>query len=79
MDDLHIGGVLLVVYPRGNPITWSASIYSVRQRPEIYDTLLEELPKGYGDAANDEYCFAPLVEEDHIDFRGHAASMRPRS
>ena len=83
MDDLHIGGVLLVVYLRGHPITWSASIYSVRQRPEIYDTLLEELSKGYGDAANDEYRFPPSdrwsVEEDHTDFRGHAASMRPRS
>ena len=48
----------------------------------IYDTLLEEFPKGHGDIVNDEHCVSSvdrwLVEEDHIGFKGHAASMRPR-
>ena len=83
VDDIHIGGVLAVVYPRGHPITWSTSIYNVEQRPEIYDTLLEEFPKDYGDVADDEYHFPPSdrwsVGEDHTDFRGHVASIRPRS
>ena len=28
-NDLHTGGILLVVYPRDRPDTWSASIHSV--------------------------------------------------
>ena len=28
-DDIHIGGILPVVYLRDRPTTWSASIYSV--------------------------------------------------
>ena len=47
-DDLYIEGVLPVLYPRDRPATWSASIHSVGQRPEIYNVLLEELPKAMG-------------------------------
>ena len=57
--------------------------HSVGQRPEIYSALLEELPKGYRDAVDDEYRLPPIdrwsVGEDHTDVRGHAASMRPGS
>ena len=28
-DDLHTGGILMVVYPRDRLATWSASIHSV--------------------------------------------------
>ena len=28
-DDLHIGGILSIVYPRDCPATWSASVHSV--------------------------------------------------
>ena len=28
-DDLHTGGILLVVYPRDYPATWSANVHSV--------------------------------------------------
>ena len=28
-NDLHIGEILSVVYPRDNPATWSTSIHSV--------------------------------------------------
>ena len=82
-DDLHIRGFLSVLYPRDCPLTWSASVHSVGQRPEIYSALLEELPKGYRDTADHEYSFPPTdiwsVKEDHPGIRGHAASMRPGS
>ena len=82
-DDLHTRRILPVVYPRDLPPTWSASIHSVGQRPEVYNALLEELLKGYEDTADHEYNL-PLIDrwsvgEDHTDFRGHAASMRPGS
>ena len=79
-DDLHIGGVLPVLYPRDRLATLSASIHSVGQRPKIYDALLEEFPKGHGDTVDHEYNLPPTdrwsVGEDHVDFRGHATSMR---
>ena len=82
-DDLHTGGVLPVVYPRDRPTTWNASIHSVRQRPEAYNALLEEFPKGYGATADHEYGLPPIdrwsVKEDHTSVRGHAPSMRPGS
>ena len=44
---------------------------------------LEEFPKGHGDTVDDEHNISSLdrwsVRDDHIDFRGHAASMRPGS
>ena len=37
----------------------------------------------HGDTVDDEHSFSSLdgwsVKEDHTDFRGHVASMRPRS
>ena len=47
-----------------------------------YDTLLEEFLEGHGDAVDDEHCFffptnRWLVEDDHTEFKGHAASIRP--
>ena len=49
-----------------------------------YGTLLEEFPEGHGDVVDDEHSFFLstdrwLIEEDHIGFRGHDASMRPES
>ena len=29
VDDLHIGGILPVVYPRDYPATWSVNVHSV--------------------------------------------------
>ena len=79
-DDLHIRGILLVVHPRDRPATWSANIHCVGQGPEIYSTLLEELPKGYEDTVDHEYNLPPIdrwsVKEDHTGVRGHATSMR---
>ena len=58
-DDLQTGGIFPVVYPRDRPTTWSASTHSVGQRPEVYNALLEEFPKGHGHTANHEYSFPP--------------------
>ena len=82
-NDLHTGGILPIVHPRDHSATQSASIHSVGQRPEIYRALLEEFPKGYRDTVYHECSLPPIdrwsVREDHTDFRGHAASMRPGS
>ena len=79
-NDLPSGGILPVVYLRDRPATWSASIHKDEYRPEIYGTLLEEFPKGHGDAVDEEHRLPPTdiwsVREDHTDFRGHPASMR---
>ena len=58
-DDLLIGEILSVVHSRDSPATWSTSIHSVGQGPQVYGTLLEEFPKGYGHMADDEYNFLP--------------------
>ena len=82
-DDLHNGGILPVIYPRDYPATWRASVHSIGQRSQIYNTLLEELPKGYGDTVNYEHWISSSdgwsIGKDHTDFRGHAVSMRPGS
>ena len=82
-NDLHTEGILPIVYSRDCPATWSASIHSVGQRPEVYSALLEEFPKGYGDMADHEYSLPPIdrwsVRDDHTGVRGHAANMRPGS
>ena len=81
-DDLHIEEILSVVYPRDCSAAWSTSIHSVGQRPEVYNALLEEFPKGYGDTVDHEYSLPPIdrwsVREDHTGVRGHVASMHPR-
>ena len=58
-NDLHTGGILPVVHPRDRLATWSSSIHSVRQRPEVYSVCLEEFPKGYGDTTDHEYSLPP--------------------
>ena len=82
-DDLHIGGILPVVYSRDCPGTWSTSVHSIEQGSQVYGTLLEEFPKGHGEIVDDEHCVSSAdrwsVREDHTGFRGHAASMHPRS
>ena len=78
-DDLHTGGILPVVYWRDCPATWHTSVHSIGQGSQVYGTLLEEFPKGYGDTVDDEHCISSAdrwsIREDHAGFRGHAASM----
>ena len=61
-DDLHIGGILPVVHQGDRPATWSSSIHSVGQRPEVYNALLEEFPEGYGDTVGHDTTFHPHTD-----------------
>ena len=83
VDDLHSGGILEIVYLRYCLATWSVSLYHIGQGSQVYDTLLEEFPKGYGDTVDDEHYVSSidrwLIRDDHTSFRGHVASMRLRS
>ena len=65
------------------PITWGTRIYSIRSGSQVYESFLEEFLASHGDTIDDEHCFSSpdglSVRDDHLDFRGHATSMRPRS
>ena len=82
-DDLHIGGILQVVYTGDSTVAWSSSLHSIRSGSSVYGSVLEEFPEGHGDATFDEYCFSSSdgwsIRADYSDFRGHATSMRPGS
>ena len=58
-DDLLLGEILPVVHSRDSPATWSTSIHSVGYGPKVYDALLEEFPKGYGQPTDYEYNVPP--------------------
>ena len=51
-------------------VTWSTSLYCIGQGSQIYDTLLEEFPKGHGDTVADEHNISSLdrwsVEDDML-------------
>ena len=83
MDDLHTGGVLQAVYTRDSPTTWSASLYCVGQRSQVYDSLLEEFLESHGYVVDDEHCISSTNGwsdgENHTGVRGHATNMCPRS
>ena len=78
-NDLHVGGILQVVYIRDCPVTWSASLYSIEPRSQVYSSFLGEFPTSHGNTVDDEHCFSSSngrsIREDHLDFRGHATSM----
>ena len=79
-DDLHTGGILQAVYMRDSPVTWSASLYCIEQRSQVYGSLSEELIEVHGYAVDNEYCISSTdgwsVGENHIGVRRHATSMR---
>ena len=80
-DDLHPGGILQVVYTRDYLVTWSANLYGIGPGSQVYDSFLGEFPTSHGNTVDDEHYFSSSdgrsVGEDHLDFRGHATSMRP--
>ena len=82
-DDLHTGGILQVIHTRDHPVTWSASLYRIKPRSQVYGSLLEEFLESHGNTVDDEHCFSSTnrrpIREDHTGFGGHAAGMRPRS
>ena len=71
------------MYTRDSLVTWSTSIHSIGSGLQVYDSFLGEFPAIHRDTVDDDHNFSSLdgwsVREDHIDFRGHVESMRPRS
>ena len=65
------------------PVTWSTGIYCVLSGSQVYDLFLARFLESHGDIVDNEHCFSSpdgwSVREDHLDFRGHASSMRPGS
>ena len=80
-DDLHIGGILQVVYMGDSTVAWSANLHSIGSGSSVYGSILKEFPEVHGDTAIDEYRFSSSdgwsIRADYSDFRGHAVSMRP--
>ena len=81
-DDLHVGGIMQVVYTRDCLVTWSVGLYSIGLGSQVYDSFLGEFLVSNGHTVDDEHCFSSSdgrsVREDHPNFRGHATGMRPR-
>ena len=81
-DDLHVGGILQVVYTRDCSVTRSASLYGIEPGSQVYGSFLGEFPMSHGNTVDEEHCFSSLdgrsVKEDHLGFRGHAMGMHPR-
>ena len=65
------------------PITWGTGIFRIRLGSHVYNPFLEEFLASHGDTVDDKHFFSSLdgqsVEEDHLDFRGHAMGMRSKS
>ena len=78
-DDLHSGGILQVIHTRDCPVRWSASLYSIRPRSQVYNSFMGEFPASLGDTVDDENNFSSpykrSVIKDHPDVRGHATSV----
>ena len=47
-----------VIHSRDCPVTWSASLYRIRQRSQVHDSLLEEFPKSHGNTVDNDHCFS---------------------
>ena len=72
-----------IVYTGDNTVAWSASLQSVGSGSSVYSSVLEEFSEGHGDTTVDEYRFSSSdgwsIRANYSYFRGHDASMRPRS
>ena len=51
-----------VVYSRDCPATWNTNIHIIGQESKVYDTLLEEFPKDYGDQLMMNTTFHPQID-----------------
>ena len=80
-DDLHIGGVLQIVYMGDSQVTCGTCIYSIGSGSQVYGSLLGEFSVSNGDIVDDEYNFSSAdkrsLGEHHPDFGGHALGMHP--
>ena len=83
IDDLHSGEILQIIYMRDYPVAWSASLYSIGLRFQVYGSFLGQFPESHGDTIDDEHHFSSLdrrsVKEDNPNVKGHATGMPPRS
>ena len=65
------------------PVTWSASVHSIKTGSQVYGSFLGEFPMSHGDTIDDEHSFPSpdgrSMKEDHRDVRGHATGMCPGS
>ena len=79
-DDLHTGGILLVVHTSDRSVAWNVSLYHIGLGSQVCGSFLGEFLESHGDAVDDEHCFSStgewLVREDHPNCRGHATGMR---
>ena len=57
-DDLHIEGILQVLYTGDSTVAWSASLHSIGSGSSVYGSVLEEFLEGLGDTTIDEYHFS---------------------
>ena len=80
MDDLHSGEILQIIHKREYPVAWSASLYSIESRSQVYGSFLGEFLESHENTVDDEHRFSSpdgrSVKEDHRNFRGHATGMR---
>ena len=82
-DDLHSEEILQNIHTRDYLIAWSASLYSIGLRSQVYGSFFGEFLESHGDTVDDDHCFSSpdgrSVREDHPNIRGHATGMSPRS
>ena len=57
-NDHHTGGIMQVVYTGDSTVVWSASLHSIESGSSVYDSVLEEFPKGHRDTVVDKYHFS---------------------
>ena len=61
-DDLHIGEILLVVYSRDSPATWSTGIHSVDRDPRFTAHFWKSFQKAMGTRLTMSTTFHPQVD-----------------
>ena len=55
--DLHTRGIMQVIHMRDRPVTWGASLYRIRPRSHVHDSLLEEFLESHGNTIDGEHYF----------------------
>ena len=82
-NDLHSEGILQIIHTSDYLVAWSASLYSIGPRSQVYSSFLGEFLESHGDTVDDEHRFSSpdgrSVTKDHLDVRGHAMGMHPGS
>ena len=78
-DDLHSREILQIIHTRDYLIAWSASLYSIEPRSQVYGSFFGGFPKSHGDTIDDKHRFSSpddrSVKKDHPDVRRHATGI----